>query len=190
MAGFGGRRRRKCLPRHPAAAAANARRRGADAPRPQGLAQRPLLPGRRLGAGATGDPFRGRAGGRRRAVHRAHSGWPSRRSGSTRAPFSPARTRVGRRPCGRGCAAASCAWRRLRRASSGRAATARRRPALCRRVLEIEPVAEEILVELLRALIAGGLDRPGHGHPARVGGLFQRLLGRPCSPALWRLIES
>ncbi len=61
---------------------------------------------------------------------------------------------------------------------------------LCRRVLEIEPVAEEILVELLRSLIAGGLTAQATAALRESELLFQRLLGRPPSPVLWRLIES
>lgn len=62
--------------------------------------------------------------------------------------------------------------------------------ALCRRVLEIEPLAEEVLVELLRALLAGGLGAQATAALRESEGLFRRLLGRPLSPALWRLIDS
>jgi DNA-binding SARP family transcriptional activator len=61
---------------------------------------------------------------------------------------------------------------------------------LCRRVLEIEPIAEEILIELLRALLAGGLSAQATAALRESELLFQRLLGRPPSPALWRLINS
>jgi ATP/maltotriose-dependent transcriptional regulator MalT/DNA-binding SARP family transcriptional activator len=61
---------------------------------------------------------------------------------------------------------------------------------LCRRVLEIEPIAEEILIELLRALLAGGLSAQATAALRESELLFQRLLGRPPSPALWRLIDS
>ena len=62
--------------------------------------------------------------------------------------------------------------------------------ALCRRVLEIEPLAEEILVELLRALLAGGLSAQATAALRESEGLFLRLLGRPPSPALWQLIDT
>jgi DNA-binding SARP family transcriptional activator len=61
---------------------------------------------------------------------------------------------------------------------------------LCRRVLEIEPIAEEILIELLRALLAGGLSAQATAALRESELLFQRLLGRSLSPALWRLIDS
>ena len=62
--------------------------------------------------------------------------------------------------------------------------------ALCRRVLELEPVAEEILVELLHSLLAGGLGAQATAALRESELIFQRLLGRSLSPALWRLIES
>lgn len=62
--------------------------------------------------------------------------------------------------------------------------------ALCRQVLDIEPIAEEILVELLHALLAGGLSAQATAALRESELLFQRLLGRSLSPALWRLIES
>jgi DNA-binding SARP family transcriptional activator len=62
--------------------------------------------------------------------------------------------------------------------------------ALCRRVLEIEPIAEEILIELLHSLLAGGLSAQATAALRESELLFQRLLGRSLSPALWRLIES
>ena len=61
---------------------------------------------------------------------------------------------------------------------------------LCRRVLEIEPVAEEILVELLHALLAGGLTAQATAALRESELIFQRLLGRSLSPALWTLLES
>lgn len=61
--------------------------------------------------------------------------------------------------------------------------------ALSRRVLEIEPIAEEILVEHLRALLAGGLVAQATAALRESELIFLRLLGRPPSPALWRLIE-
>ena len=60
---------------------------------------------------------------------------------------------------------------------------------LCRRVLEIEPVVEKILVEYLRALLAGGFSAQAVLTLRESELLFQRLLGRPPSPALWRLID-
>ncbi|MGE5155524.1 MAG: AAA family ATPase [Bdellovibrio bacteriovorus] len=62
--------------------------------------------------------------------------------------------------------------------------------SLCRRVLEIEPLAEEVLLELLRALLTGGLGAQATAALRESEGLFQRLLGRSLSPALWRLIDS
>jgi LuxR family maltose regulon positive regulatory protein len=59
---------------------------------------------------------------------------------------------------------------------------------LCRRVLEIEPTAEDLLAELLRALMASG--RPAQAADAlrEAESVFLQLLGRPPSPALRRLI--
>ena len=62
--------------------------------------------------------------------------------------------------------------------------------ALCRRVLEIEPLAEEAILELLRALLAGGLSAQATAVLREPDSLFRRLLGRSLSPALWGLINS
>jgi hypothetical protein len=85
---------------------------------------------------------------------------------------------------------------RFLRLQSGRARSLRdggalgEAAALCRRVLEIEPVAEEVLVELLHSLLAGGLSAQATAALRESELIFQRLLGRSISPALWRLIES
>ena len=61
--------------------------------------------------------------------------------------------------------------------------------ALCRRVLEVEPVAEDILVELVTALLTDGLTAQATAALRESELLFHRLLGRSPSPALWRLVD-
>ncbi len=60
---------------------------------------------------------------------------------------------------------------------------------LCRRALEIEPLAEDLLLELVRALVADERRAQATAIAREANVLFQRLLGRPVSPALWRLID-